>query len=104
MITNQGIVPRWIDHNLVTDGDDICMDSIRAIVEGGCASEAYMPAVTYHQALRTMAEHGDDVFDFIETHYGEIPLPDDFHRGSWSHMACFYLSTAVELWAMDCEH
>lgn len=37
-------VPRWIDQ-------DISPNDIAAICQGGCASGAYMPAVTYYQAL-----------------------------------------------------
>ena len=47
-------VPGWIDQ-------DISPQNIAAIVQGGCASGAYMPAVTYHQALETMSEYGDDI-------------------------------------------
>lgn len=70
---------------------------IAAINQGGCASGAYMPAVTYWDASVTMAEHGDAVLDYIEEHYGSIPKPADCE--SWSGMACFYLSFAVELFA-----
>jgi hypothetical protein len=82
--------PAWITEPL-----DI--SDIQAIQQGGCASGAYMPAVTYHQALSTMAEHGDDVLQFIEDAYGEVPAPPE--PVCWSHLATFYLSTAVELWA-----
>ncbi len=79
--------------------DDLDEHDIEAINYGGCHSGAYMPAVTYHQALRTMSEHGDDVFDFIEQHAGEIPVPKTIE--SWSGLAVFYLSYAVELYAMQ---
>jgi predicted RecA/RadA family phage recombinase len=76
---------------------DITASQVAAIIQGGCASGAYMPAVTYHTARETMNEHGDDVLQFIEDAYGEIPkLPE---TTSWSSVAVFYLSTAVELWA-----
>lgn len=83
-------VPAWIDQ-------DISPYDIAAIYQGGCASGAYMPAVTYYQATQTMAEHGDDVLDYIQNATGELPKPSDCE--SWSGMACFYLSYAVELWA-----
>lgn len=83
-------VPAWID-------DDISPADVAAIVQGGCSSGAYMPAVTYHRALATMAEHGDDVLQFIEDCWGELPNPPK--GASWSGLACFYLSTAVEVWA-----
>ena len=85
-------VPAWID-------GDISASTIASIVQGGCASGAYMPAVTYWQALETMTRHGDDVLQYIDDVMGELPAPS---RGeSWSGMACFYLSYAVELWAGD---
>mgnify|MGYP003652729138 CR=1 FL=1 len=82
--------PEWIEQPL-----DIA--DIQAIQKGGCASGAYMPAVTYHQANACMGEHGDSVLAFIEDAYGDVPSPIDGF--SWSTLATFYLSTAVELWA-----
>ena len=70
---------------------------IEAIQQGGCASGAYMPAVTYCKARQTMAEHGDDVLQYIQDSYGELPKPNDDE--SWSGIAVHYLSVAVELWA-----
>lgn len=87
-------VPAWIDQ-------DISGSTLAAIVQGGCASGAYMPAVTYHSALATMGEHGDDVLEYIEGAMGEPPQPDAGE--SWSGLACFYLSVAVELWASSVE-
>ena len=90
-------VPRWIEQ-------DISPSDVAAILQGGCASGAYMPAVTYHQALATMSEHGDDVWSFIDDHYGL----DWFHSqadpaSSWSGLACAYVSFAVEMWASSVE-
>lgn len=88
-------VPEWIDQH-------ICPHTVAAIVEGGCASGAYMPAVTYYEAAQTMAEHGDDVLEFIVAWYGELPAtPNDT---SWSYLACLYLSYAVEAWAASIEY
>lgn len=86
-------VPAWME-------DDISPYDVAAIAQGGCASGAYMPAVTYHRAMQTMAEHGDDVLQFIEDRLGELPQPEPV---SWSGLACSYLSTAVELWAAETE-
>ncbi len=94
-VTDYGIeVPEWIDQ-------DITCYKIAAIMQGGCASGAYMPAVTYHTAARMMAEHGDDVLKYIENELGELPTPPS--GTSWSGMAVFYLSYAVELWASGVE-
>lgn len=90
-IKNTGIeVPDWIEQ-------DVTGTTIAGIKRGGCASGAYMPAVVYHQAIGTMSEHGSDVLQYIEDYQGEIPQPP---RGSsWSGIAVFYLSIAVEAWA-----
>ena len=87
-------VPRYIEA-------DITVADVRAITQGGCASGAYMPAVTYWKALKTMNDHGDAVFEAIEDHLGEIPGPTE--KTSWAGLAVHYLSTAVELWACGIE-
>ena len=69
---------------------------IRAIQQGGCASGAYRPAVTYYNARKVMAEHGDEVLDYIYNTVCELPSTGDL---SWSGICCLYLSYAVELWA-----
>jgi hypothetical protein len=86
-------VPDWIV-------PDISPNDVAAIVQGGCASGAYMPAVTYYDALKTMAEHGDEVLDYIEGAAGELP---DISGQGWSQMATTYLSCAVEIWACGIE-
>ena len=87
-------VPDWIEK-------DIMVSDVAAILQGGCASGAYMPAVTYYDAAQTMARHGDDVLQHIQDALGELPKPSD--EESWGGMACFYLSLAVELWAGSVE-
>lgn len=89
-------VPAWIDQ-------DISPYTIAAIQQGGCESGAYMPAVTYCTALETMGEHGDAVLDYIDGVGCGIPGADLVGAGSWSGMACYLLSLAVELWACDIE-
>lgn len=86
-------VPAWIDTDPETS---ITVSDVMAIRQGGCASGAWMPAVTYSDALDTMRHHGDDVLQYVEDALGELPKPDD--NTSWSGMACHYLSCAVELW------
>jgi hypothetical protein len=83
-------VPHWVDN-------DINLGTIAAIYEGGCASGAYMPAVTYLKASATMYCHGDDVLQHIEDAFGEAPSIT-FNEG-WDSAASKLLSTAVELWA-----
>ena len=82
-------VPRWIEQ-------DISPSTIASICQGGCASGAYMPAVTYWQAGETMQEYGDSIFEYLEEVLGEIPNPVS---ESWLGRACDYMSLAVELWA-----
>lgn len=80
--------PEWIiEHLEVYD--------IQAINQGGCASGAYMPAVTYHTAQQTMAAHGDAILDYINDIYGTLPAIGD---DSWSGYCCTMVSMAVELW------
>ena len=87
-------VPAFIEQDITATG-------VASIIQGGCASGAYMPAVTYYDAKQTMAEHGDDVLQYIEDRYGETPQPPEGE--SWAGIACFYMSVAVELWASGVE-
>jgi len=86
-------VPAWIDQ-------DITATDIMDIIQGGCDSGAYMPAVRYYDALQTMSKHGDEVTEYVLDHYGELP---DLSDKNWSEMAVTILSFAVELWAADVE-
>ena len=70
--------PNWITEKL-------SIADIQAIQQGGCESGAYMPAVTYYQPSATMAEHGDDVLDFIES--SGFDLPTIPRLTSWSAIA-----------------
>ena len=86
-------MPAWLEN-------DISPADVAAIIQGGCASGAYMPAVTYYTAAKTMAEHGDDVLQYLDDAMGELP---SVAGQGWSQMACTYLSCAVELWACSVE-
>ena len=88
-------VPIWIE-------SDITLGQMKSIVQCGCASGAYMPAVTYHEAMETMKDHGDDVLEYIENSLGEVPTPSEI--GSWSGLAVYFLSCAVELWATQVDY
>ena len=93
-VTDLGIdVPAWIDQ-------DITPCTIAAIIQGGCESGAYMDAVTYWKANDIMAQHGDEVLEFIEESMGELP---NVTGESWKGMAVKFLSCAVELWACGIE-
>lgn len=82
-------VPAWFT------GDPATND-VAEIIEGGCSSGAWMPAVRYRDAVQTMSEHGDDVLQYLQDYHGELPVPADCE--SWSGIAVHYLSAAVELW------
>lgn len=69
---------------------------VQAVSQHGCAGGTYMPAVTYCQALETMNEHGDAIFDYIEG--GPEYAPDDV-SGFWAGMAVHFVSSGVEAWA-----
>ncbi len=83
-------VPAWIEQ-------DITFGQVESIIEGGCDSGAYMPAVTYYDARQTMAEHGDDVMDYLS----DIGACLDIQDKSWSQVCTYLLSSAVELWASE---
>ena len=70
------------------------VSEIMAINQGGCAGNAHR-SVFYFEANKVMAEHGDDVLEFIEENTGELPA---ISNTSWSEMGSLYLSCAVELW------
>jgi len=98
-LTDEITIPRWIDQ-------EISPSTVAAILQGGCASGAYTPAVTYHDALETMRRHGDShdgVLQYLED-LGELPDPLVLGDSiSWSELACLYVSCAVELWASNIE-
>ena len=85
-------IPAWIDQEIT-----VC--TVRAICQGGCVSGAYMPAVTYFDAKHAMAEHGEDIFDFITDRLGDSGLDNDCL--SFGMKCCAWMSSAVELWAFE---
>lgn len=86
--------PEWLETPLSPS-------DVAAINQGGCSSGAYMPAVTYYNALETMRDYGNDVLQYIEDNTGELPAPPK--GSSWEAINCFYLSYAVELFALSLE-
>lgn len=83
--------PHWLESM-----GGIDLEDVQPVIQGGCASGAFMPAVTYHQASETMRTNGNDILEYIEDQLGEIPQPNKGE--TWSGMAVFYCSMAVELW------
>ena len=85
-------VPNWIS-------EDITPCDIAGILQGGCASGAWMDAVDYAKANEIMDEHGTEVLEFLEERFNKIPrIPNDT---IWFNVASFFLVIAVEAWAWD---
>ena len=88
------------DANLVPWIPSISPYGIAAVLQGGCESGAYMPAVTYHTAMKTMAEHGTKVLEYIDKHGWPSPQLN-VSEDSWPGFCCRVLSCAVELWCAE---
>jgi len=96
------IAKRWLSNNSPAWANDLTAYDIAAINQGGCASGAYMPAVTNHIANETMAAHGDDVLQYIKDDLGDLPpVPLGL---SWSGMGSFFLANAAELFALNAHY
>jgi hypothetical protein len=59
-----------------------------------------MPAVTYHQAVETMAEHGDEVLEYLTEQCAE-DFALNVNEDSWGGFAVKVLSMAVESWCQQ---
>lgn len=72
------------------------ISEIQAILQGGCASGAYMPAVTYSTSLECMAQCSDSV----EKQLAEMDLEFSFNpaNDSFSGFCVDLCSAAVEAW------
>jgi uncharacterized protein YggL (DUF469 family) len=73
------------------------ISELQAIQEGGCASGAYMPAVTYHTANKCMTDHSDEVETLLVQH-GVEAFTFNPETDSWYCFASKLVSAAVELW------
>ena len=82
------------------DGRVPTAHDLAAILEGGCASGAWMPAVTYWSARQIMADHECAVLSRIEE-AGFEPYEVISSSDYWSGWACRLVSCAVELWAFE---
>ena len=80
--------PGWISEPIST------LD-VGAILEGGCQSGTYPPAVEYRRALETMNVYGDEIIEFIANNQWGVPR---FAITSWPRTAVKIVSTAVEMW------
>ena len=89
-------VPRWIDK-------DITGYQVIEVTRHGCASGAYMPAVTYHTALHTLSEEFPWMENYLEQ-CGWDELAIDVMKHGWAHTAVQVLSIAVECWCANHVH
>ncbi len=83
---------------LVSMGEIESIAELQEIQQGGCKSGAYMPAVTYHTALDTMANHSDSVEQWCGDCFPEgiVFYPETETFGGF---AVKLVSVAVEEWA-----
>ena len=63
--------PQW----LIFMGEIDSIEKIDYILQGGCASGAYMPAVTYYTVNKCIHEHGEDMLEYIHNEY-DLKLKD----------------------------
>ena len=92
-VVDRDLLPTWLAPSGIT------CDQVAAIYQGGCESGAYMPAVRYYDALRTMDAHGDDVLQYLEDYDSDI-LPRLVRPGmSWAGIAVAFVATATDIWA-----
>jgi len=89
-------VPEWIR------GDDIDTAAVAAIVEGGCASGAWMPAVTYHMARETICKYSDAIDKYLAG--SGIDLAEHLTlkpNQAIDCLLCDIVSLAVEQWTAE---
>lgn len=84
------LAPAWC-------GDIDTWEEVQAIQRGGCASGAYMPAVTYRTAVERMTEHDSAVMNYLDDM--GVDLGSVNEHPSFAAIAVRLLSTAVECWA-----
>ena len=82
-------LPTWIESESFTPY------TVASILQSGCNGGGYIPAIKYDNASETMNKFGDDVLEFIEDYYGELP---EIPKGTpYRGVAVHFLSTAVEI-------
>ena len=86
--------PEFIKEIQVIDWNDA-----QAILQGGCASGAYMPAVTYQTAQAILNQYSDSIEAvFEEFGYGERQITWDITEDTFAGFCVKVVSMAVELW------
>ena len=85
--------PDFIKHM----GEIDSISEMQAIIQGGCASGAYMPAVTYAVALECFTEHSNEITDLLEE-FGYEDFTFCLKTETLSSFASSMVSAAVECW------
>ena len=78
-----------------------CLGDIQAIQQGGCASGAYMPAVTYYTAKEVLLEHENEILSLINEHHYTNEITFDMQNETIGQFAVNLVSMAVELWCQQ---
>ena len=89
--------PDW----LLEMGGITSIYELKSIIECGCASGAFMPAVTYYTANKIMSQYGDDILEFLDNTGSCDVIAIDPSFDSWSGIAVKFVSMAVELWCIQ---
>lgn len=81
--------------------------TLASIAQGGCASGAYMPAVTYHSAkMALFCELGESMVEYAVDFLAEIDSLDQVAiqlKDGVQYMAAYLASVAVEAWVYEVE-
>ena len=79
--------------------DDYDIEAVRC---GGCASGAYMPAVTYCIAVECMYKFGHDIVEYLDQIGGQYLTLDPQHD-TYAGWCVRVVSAAVEEWCYTAE-
>ncbi|MEE8598927.1 MAG: hypothetical protein V3S69_05375 [Dehalococcoidales bacterium] len=74
------------------------VNNLQAILQGGCASGAYMPAVTYHTANLCMAEYHTEIEELLTEDGCDSEWVFNTATDSWACFASKLVASAVEVW------
>lgn len=83
--------------SFVVDVQPLSGTDIAAVIQGGCASGAWMPAVTYNRAAEILRDHEGEVFVLLED-AGIDPATLPGASRSYRQFGCDLVSAAVEVW------
>ena len=88
--------PAFVANTQPLSGTDIA-----AVIQGGCASGAWMPAVTYWQSAEILQKYEDEILELL-AHAGVdmamLISAEQDNRESYRDLGCKLVSAAVEIW------